>query len=35
MNGMQPDTEKSGTLGSVAWAVFFIWVGIAVPERDR
>ncbi len=25
----QTDAEKSGKLGSVAWAVFFIWVGIA------
>jgi hypothetical protein len=30
MNNAQPDAEKSGTLGSVAWAVFIIWVGIAM-----
>jgi hypothetical protein len=30
MNSTQPDTEKSGKLGSVAWAVFFIWLGIAM-----
>ncbi len=26
----QSDAEKSGKLGSVAWAAFFIWVGIAM-----
>jgi hypothetical protein len=30
MNSMQPAAEKGGKVSSVAWAVFFIWVGIAM-----
>jgi hypothetical protein len=30
MNNTQPASEKSEKIGSIAWAVFFIWVGIAM-----
>ncbi len=33
MNTPQPAAERSATIGSVAWAIFFIWVGIAMLEN--
>ncbi len=30
MNSPQPAAEKSEKISSVAWAVFFIWAGIAM-----
>ncbi len=30
MNGTQPTAEKSEKIGAVAWAIFFIWAGIAI-----
>ncbi len=30
MNSTQLETEKSEKIGSVAWAVFFIWVGVVI-----
>ncbi len=33
MNRPQPAAERSATIGSVAWAIFFIWVGIAMLEN--
>src|SRR5689334_22379409 len=35
MTSTQPTTENSEKIGSVSWAVFFIWIGIVLLTNLR